>query len=58
MDSKILASSEAGRSNCLHYVLAPPANQENKYRDKHKKITAASARANIRKAKENKHARC
>ena len=36
-DSNILASPEAGRGNCLPYVLAFcrfPASQENKYRDK------------------------
>ena len=35
-----LASPEAGRDNCLPYVLAPlslPASQEDKYRDKNKK---------------------
>ena len=36
-DSNILVSPEAGRGNCLPYVLAPPslsASQEDKYRDK------------------------
>ena len=37
VDSNILISPEAGRSNCLPYVLAPhrfPASREDKYRDK------------------------
>ena len=39
-DSNILVPPEAGRGNCLPYVLAPrrfPASQEDKYRDKNKK---------------------
>ena len=39
-DSNILASPEAGRGNCLPYILALrrfPASQEDKYRDKIKK---------------------
>ena len=39
-DSNILASPEAGRSNCLPYVQRLrrfPASQEDKYRDKNKK---------------------
>ena len=44
-DSNILASPEAGRGNCLPYVLAPPsfpASQEDKYRDKINKINKIS----------------
>ena len=40
-DSNILASPEAGRGNCLPYVLAPPSiscELGGKYRDKIKKI--------------------
>ena len=40
-DSNILASPKAGWGNCLPYILASlcfPVNQENKYRDKIKKI--------------------
>ena len=33
-DSNILASLKAGWGNCLPYILAPPASQEDKYRDK------------------------
>ena len=33
-DSNILASTEAGRGNCLPYVLAPPSSQADKYSDK------------------------
>ena len=39
-DSNILASPEAGRGNCLPYVLRLrrfPASKEDKYRDKNKK---------------------
>ena len=39
-DSSILASPEAGRGNCLPYVLAPPSlscESKDKYRDKNKK---------------------
>ena len=49
-NSNILEFPEAGRGNCLPYVLAPPsfpASQEDKYRDKINKIIKKKFALNI-----------